>query len=198
MVSAHDTLSGAPPLRPRGFALLMIGLGLAGLLLATIQYARDMRQLRAEYGPIPRSYGSVLAALIAGCATTDGLVSSGVDVTRFHLGQEPARGTISIEPVDAAQANSFEFNRFANAVERELTRLGWTLREVRSLTAQARLSGTILGLLPIGFFLFLSVVSHHDMAAAYSSSIGVAAIAAGLVLDGLAFLWIRKLVAVEA
>jgi tight adherence protein B len=77
--------------------------------------------------------------------------------------------------------------------ERETTR-----REVRSLTAQARLSGTILGLLPIGFFLFLSVVSHHDMAAAYSSPIGVAAIAVGLVLDGLAFLWIRKLVAVEA
>jgi tight adherence protein B len=77
--------------------------------------------------------------------------------------------------------------------ERETTR-----REVRSLTAQARLSGTILGLLPIGFFLFLSVVSHHDMAAAYSSSMGVAAMAAGLVLDGLAFLWIRKLVAVEA
>jgi tight adherence protein B len=76
--------------------------------------------------------------------------------------------------------------------EREITR-----REVHSLTAQARLSGTILGLLPIGFFLFLSVVSRHDMAAAYSSSIGVAAIAAGLVLDGLAFLWIRKLVAVE-
>ena len=66
-----------------------------------------------------------LAALVAGCATNSGMVSSGVDVTRFHLGQEPARGTIAIEPVDSAQAGSFEFNRVANAVERELTRLGW-------------------------------------------------------------------------
>jgi Type II secretion system (T2SS), protein F len=32
-------------------------------------------------------------------------------------------------------------------------------REIESLTAQARLSATILGLLPIGFFLFLSVVA---------------------------------------
>ena len=77
--------------------------------------------------------------------------------------------------------------------ERETTR-----REVSSLTAQARLSGTILGLLPIGFFAFLSIVSRHDMAAAYSSPIGLAAIVLGLVLDGLAFLWIRKLVAVAA
>ena len=75
--------------------------------------------------------------------------------------------------------------------ERESTR-----REVRSLTAQARLSGTILGLLPIGFFVFLSIVSRHDMAAAYSSPVGLASIAGGLVLDGLAFLWIRSLVAV--
>ena len=75
-----------------------------------------------------------LAALIAGCATNGGMVSSGVDVTRFHLGHEPARGTISIEPVDAAQAGSFEFNRFATAVERELIRLGWqvTRGNVRS------------------------------------------------------------------
>ncbi|WP_166038375.1 DUF4136 domain-containing protein [Sphingosinicella sp. YJ22] len=75
-----------------------------------------------------------LAALIAGCATNGGMVSSGVDVTRFHLGHEPARGTISVEPIDATQAGSFEFNRFANAVERELTRLGWqvTRGNVRS------------------------------------------------------------------
>ena len=77
--------------------------------------------------------------------------------------------------------------------EREAAR-----REVGSLTAQARLSGTILGLLPIGFFLFLSVVSRHDMTAAYSSPLGLAAIVAGLVLDGLAFLWIRALIRVDA
>lgn len=70
--------------------------------------------------------GAVIAAAfaLAGCATSD-MVSSGVDVTRFHLGQNPARGTVSVEPVDAGQANSFEFNRIATAVERELTRLGW-------------------------------------------------------------------------
>jgi tight adherence protein B len=70
-------------------------------------------------------------------------------------------------------------------------------REVRSLTAQARLSGAILGFLPIGFFLFLSITSRGDIAAAYHSSMGATAIVAGLLMQGAAFLWIRRLLRVE-
>jgi tight adherence protein B len=70
-------------------------------------------------------------------------------------------------------------------------------REVRSLTAQARLSGAILGFLPVGFFLFLSVTSRRDIAAAYHSSTGAMAILAGLLMQGAAFLWIRRLLRVE-
>lgn len=65
--------------------------------------------------------------------------------------------------------------------------------ELRSLTAQARLSGTILGLLPIGFFLFMSVVSRREVMGALASPIGLAAVVVGLLLDGGAFLWIRHL-----
>ena len=69
-------------------------------------------------------------------------------------------------------------------------------REVRALTAQARLSGTILGLLPIAFFTFLWMTSRGDIEGAFSSPIGVGAIVAGLTLEGVAFLWIRSLLAV--
>jgi tight adherence protein B len=71
------------------------------------------------------------------------------------------------------------------------------VREVRSLTAQARLSGAILGLLPIGFFAFLWLSSRRDMQIAVASSLGRTAIAVGLVLEAAAFLWIRRLLAVE-
>ena len=71
-------------------------------------------------------------------------------------------------------------------------------RELRSLTAQARLSGAVLGLLPVGFFAFMSVVSRHDIQAAFRSPAGLASIVGGFVLDGGAFVWIRKLLAVEA
>jgi tight adherence protein B len=81
-------------------------------------------------------------------------------------------------------------------VSRTLRQRRAAAREVGSLTAQARLSGTILGLLPVGFFLFMSVVSRSDIAAAYGSPVGLAAILAGLVLDGGAYLWIRRLLRV--
>ena len=70
-------------------------------------------------------------------------------------------------------------------------------REIESLTAQARLSATILGLLPIGFFLFLSVVARGDLEAAYETPAGVAAIGLGFALQGAAYLWIRGLLRVE-
>jgi tight adherence protein B len=70
-------------------------------------------------------------------------------------------------------------------------------RELGSLTAQARLSATILGLLPIGFFLFLSVIARRDLEAAYQTTTGVAAIGFGFALQGAAYVWIRHLLRVE-
>jgi tight adherence protein B len=69
-------------------------------------------------------------------------------------------------------------------------------REVRALTAQARLSGAILGLLPIGFFAFLWMTSRGDIEGAFDSPIGVGAVVSGLALEGVAFLWIRSLLEV--
>jgi len=70
------------------------------------------------------------------------------------------------------------------------------VREVRSLTAQARLSGVILGCLPIAFFGFLWLTSRRDIEAALATPAGVTAVGLGLVLELLAFLWIRHLLEV--
>lgn len=70
-------------------------------------------------------------------------------------------------------------------------------RELRSLTAQARLSAAILGLLPFGFFLFLSVVARRDVESAYRTTAGASAIGVGLALQGAAFVWIRHILRVE-
>jgi len=71
-----------------------------------------------------------LAALAAGCATGAGggaAVATGVEVTRFHLGNDPARGMIAVTAMDPAQRGSMEFGRYSAAVARELARLGWTV-----------------------------------------------------------------------
>jgi tight adherence protein B len=85
-----------------------------------------------------------------------------------------------------------------------LDQVGATLRdrraaaqEVTALTAQARLSGAILGFLPIGFFGFLWLTSRSDIQVAFHTPAGLAAIAVGLALEGIASLWIRHLLAVR-
>lgn len=70
-------------------------------------------------------------------------------------------------------------------------------RELRALTAQGRLSGVILGSVPLVFFLFLAVTSQRELAPIYRSPAGIAMISIGLILEGLAFLWIRRLLKVE-
>jgi tight adherence protein B len=83
-------------------------------------------------------------------------------------------------------------------VARTLRERRASAREVRSLTAQARLSGAILGFLPIGFFLFLSVTARADVDRAIASPTGRTAIVVGLAMQAVAFLWIRRLLRVDA
>jgi tight adherence protein B len=68
--------------------------------------------------------------------------------------------------------------------------------EVRALTAQGRLSGVILGVLPVGFFAFLWLTSRRDIEGAFQTPAGWLAVGVGLGLEGLAFLWIRRLLVV--
>jgi tight adherence protein B len=70
-------------------------------------------------------------------------------------------------------------------------------REGRSLTAQARMSAWILGLLPVGFFAFLWLTSRRDIEGAMSTPVGIACVVLGLLLELGAFVWIRKLLVVE-
>jgi putative membrane protein len=54
---------------PRGVGLVMIGLGVAGLLVATIEYRSEIRELREsfhQYGPFRRSPALAVAATISG------------------------------------------------------------------------------------------------------------------------------------
>ena len=73
-------------------------------------------------------------ALLSGCMTDGGPTPP--SVTRFHLGQPIARAVIAVEPADPADANSLEFDAIADAVGRELTRLGWTVQKGNARSEQ--------------------------------------------------------------
>ena len=52
---------------PRGLAMIMIGIGIGSLVLATYGHRADVRRLRAEYGAlVPNSLATVIASLVAG------------------------------------------------------------------------------------------------------------------------------------
>jgi putative membrane protein len=56
-------------LGPRGVALLLIGIGIGGLALATLDYRRQMTMLRERYqayGPFPESITLAVASMVAG------------------------------------------------------------------------------------------------------------------------------------
>jgi tight adherence protein B len=76
--------------------------------------------------------------------------------------------------------------------------------EIRTLTAQQRLSGLIVGLLPVTLFVFLSIVSPTFISALFDPKVTVASLPAGAVLLGfggfmmaLGFLAIRRIVDIE-
>jgi len=59
---------GAMPdrlLGPGRFGGLLVIVGLAALLLATIEHRQSMQSLRASYGPQPRSTAAAIGALMA-------------------------------------------------------------------------------------------------------------------------------------
>jgi tight adherence protein B len=69
--------------------------------------------------------------------------------------------------------------------------------EVRALTAQGRLSGTVVSLAPVGFLALMGLASRGQAAALYGSAGGRAALLAGALLDLAGLLWIRRIVRIE-
>ena len=64
--TCHLVDAGASVIGPRGFALVMITLGVVMLVVATVQHRRDMRALRDQYGLlVPQSLATYSAILIA-------------------------------------------------------------------------------------------------------------------------------------
>ena len=57
--------------------------------------------------------------------------------------------------------------------------------------------GVILGLLPIGFFAFLLVTSRDEMLDVIGTPLGGTSLGVGVVLELLAFVWIRHLLEVR-
>jgi tight adherence protein B len=70
-------------------------------------------------------------------------------------------------------------------------------REVRTLSAEGRLSGYVLAALPIGLFLYMMVANRAYISFFWTNVIGYFALGGLAILFILGFVWMRKLVKIE-
>ena len=70
-------------------------------------------------------------------------------------------------------------------------------RHVRSLTAQGKLSGKVVGLLPVFIFIALSLVNPGYMKPFTSSIIGKIALGVGVIMEIIGFIIMNKLAKIE-
>lgn len=70
-------------------------------------------------------------------------------------------------------------------------------REVRTLSAEGRLSGWVLAALPVGLFLYMLVANREYISFFWSHSIGVVLLIVIAVIFALGFFWMRRIVRIE-
>jgi tight adherence protein B len=70
--------------------------------------------------------------------------------------------------------------------------------EARALSAQARLSAVVIGGAPLAYLLFTALVDPRSLAVLVGTPFGLACLAAGLTLDGIAAAWMRRILRIPA
>lgn len=167
----------------------VVGLGAA--LRAGLSLERALRFVSEEAEvPLGDSLGRLISDIDVGVPMDAALEGWSID-----NGTADARLLAGVLRLDRRSGG--DLPRILDQVAATLRERREAENEVRALTAQARLSGLILGLLPIGFFLFLLITSPKDVSAALHSPIGLGAVCLGAVLEIAAFAWIRHLLEVR-
>jgi tight adherence protein B len=69
--------------------------------------------------------------------------------------------------------------------------------EVKALTAEGRISGIIMGLLPVGLGLFMFTAAPGYIHALFDSAVGWAMVAGSAVLGLAGFVWIQQIIRIE-
>ena len=165
-----------------------------GALTAAVRAGMSVPQAiayaaREAEPPIAEELGHVAADLEVGVPLSDAVAA-----WSERMGSEDAR--LVVGALDLHRRSGGDLPAVLDQVTATIRERVAVGREVRALTAQARLSGWILGVLPIGFFAFLWLTSRRDIEGALGTPAGIVSVSIGLALEVGAFLWIRSLLEV--
>ena len=141
-------------------------------------------RLGRELGAVPTAVarGASLTVAIDAWGATHALAGVRLAVSALALGAETGGG----------HARALE--GVAASIRSRLT----VSREIRALSSQARLSGVVISLAPLGFAVVAAAADQRTATFLLRTPLGLLCLAAGLVLDGAAALWMHRLAEVEA
>jgi tight adherence protein B len=200
---------------------LVVAVIVAVLPLLVVKFLRSHR-LKAFELQLPDTLNLLSGSLRAGYSFPQGMeavVQETSDpmrrelrrvLTEARLGRtlEDAMGDVAIR----MQSRDFEWSVLAIRIQREvggnLAELLQTVAdtmvqrtrmrgEIKALTAEGRISGIIMGLLPVGLGLFMFTVSPDYLNTLFSSFIGWAMVIGSIVMAAAGFAWIQKIIKIE-
>jgi len=201
------------------------GLIFAGLAAAIpIVVVRQMRRrrLKAFEAQLPDTLNLLAGSLRAGYSFLQGLEAV-VKETTGPMGRELRRVLAEARlgrPLEDAlgdvavrmESRDFDWSVMAIRIQREvggnLAELLQTVAEtmvqrsrlrgeVKALTAEGRISGIIMGLLPVGLGLFMFTASPSYIQDLFSSTTGWVMVIGSAVMAGAGFAWIQKIIKIE-
>jgi tight adherence protein B len=206
---------------PIPFALILAAL--AGVVPIVMLHRRRTKRLREFQMQLPATLNLLSGSMRAGFSFAQGLESVANEATQptrrelqrvfteSRLGraiedalEDSANRMSSVDMMWAVMAIRIQREVGGNLAElldtvsdtmkqRERLRL-----EIKSLTAEARFSGWILGFFPVAFAGILFLVQPDYMGVLFQESIGIMAVIAAAVMTGIGALWLRKLLRIEA
>lgn len=201
---------------------LLLALAVAAVPVVSLRMRRR-RRLRAFDAQLPDTLTLLAGALRAGHSFVQALDVVARETAEPAAGElrralaharlgRPLEDTLA-ESASRMESRDLEWVVLATGIQREvggnLAELLQTVsetivqrerlrREVRTLTAEGRLSAIIMGLLPVGLAAFLSATSPDYLGVLFSSPVGWGLVVGGIVLECAGFAWLRKIVKVEA
>ena len=208
----------AAPSLPVG--LVFGALVAAGPIVVLRQFR--MRRLKAFEAQLPDTLNLLAGSLRAGYSFLQGLEAV-VQETSDPMGRELRRVLAEARlgrPLEEAlsdvairmESTDFDWAVLAIRIQREvggnlaellqtvaetMTQRSRIRGEVKALTAEGRISGIIMGLLPIGLGLFMFMASPDYIDDLFSSAMGWAMVAGSVVMGVAGFAWIQKIIKIE-
>lgn len=206
-----------------GGALMMVLFLLVGAVLPwfylSFKQSRRLNKFNSQLADTLQLIAGGLSAGLSFAQSIDTVVRQGSEpmTTEFKRALVEARLGVDIEDAlesvaERMQSNDFRWVVISVRIQREvggnlaevLTQVAATIREreylhrqVKSLSAEGKMSAWILGLLPVAVFAFLMMTNGAYFAPMFSNILGLAMIGAALVMMTIAVFWMRKLVRME-